>query len=77
VRRRVFCASLADVFEDRPELDEWRSDLWELIQATPNLDWLLLTKRPEHIPLLASGPTSVHSVQRTAHPPIQSSVYVR
>lgn len=55
VRRRVFCASLADVFEDRPELDEWRSDLWELIQATPNLDWLLLTKRPEHIPLLASG----------------------
>lgn len=46
-RRRVFCASLADVFEDRDELDPWRRDLWRLIDATPNLDWLLLTKRPE------------------------------
>jgi len=48
-RQRVFCASLADVFEDRPELEEWRDDLWELIHSTPNLDWLLLTKRPENI----------------------------
>ena len=55
VRRRVFCASLADVFEDRPELDEWRSDLWELIRATPNLDWLLLTKRPENFGRMAYG----------------------
>lgn len=55
VRRRVFCASLADVFEDRPELDKWRADLWELIRATPNLDWLLLTKRPENIAGLARG----------------------
>lgn len=49
VRRRVFCASLADVFEDRPEVFEWRADLFGLIDATPNLDWLLLTKRPENI----------------------------
>lgn len=48
IRRRVFCASLADVFEDRPELAPWRKDLIGLIQATPNLEWLLLTKRPEH-----------------------------
>ena len=48
-RQRVFCASLADVFEDRPELEEWRDDLWELIHSTPNLDWLLLTKRPENV----------------------------
>jgi protein gp37 len=48
-RYRVFCASLADVFEDRPELVEWRADLFRLIDATPNLDWLLLTKRPENI----------------------------
>lgn len=48
-RRRVFCASLADVFEDRPELIEPRRRLFKLIQATPNLDWLLLTKRPENI----------------------------
>ena len=49
VRRRVFCASLADVFEDRDELIPWRKDLFQLIAATRNLDWLLLTKRPENI----------------------------
>jgi len=43
-RRRVFCASLADVFDN--EVDpQWRVDLFKLIEATPNLDWLLLTKR--------------------------------
>jgi protein gp37 len=47
VRRRVFCASMADVFEDRAELDPWRERLWATIESTPNLDWLLLTKRPE------------------------------
>lgn len=48
-RARVFCASLADVFEDHPAIqDEWRNDLFKLIAATPNLDWLLLTKRPEN-----------------------------
>lgn len=47
-RRKVFCASLADVFEDRTELDPWRRDLARLIWETPNLDWLLLTKRPEN-----------------------------
>lgn len=56
-RRRVFCASLADVFEGQDTMPEaswkpveaarWR--LWQLIEATPNLDWLLLTKRPEKI----------------------------
>lgn len=45
-RRRVFCASTADVFEDRADLDPWRERLWELIRGTPELDWLLLTKRP-------------------------------
>ena len=48
-RRRVFCASLADVFEDREELTLWRSGLFDVIDETPNLDWLLLTKRPENI----------------------------
>jgi protein gp37 len=43
-RRRVFCASLADVFDN--EVDpQWRADLMELILATKHLDWLLLTKR--------------------------------
>ncbi len=48
-RKRVFCASMADVFEDRSELDEQRERLWRLIEATPALDWLLLTKRPENV----------------------------
>lgn len=43
-RRRVFCASLADVFDNEVP-PEWRVDLFRLIEATPNLDWLLLTKR--------------------------------
>jgi protein gp37 len=47
-RARVFCASLADVFDNQvPE--EWREDLWALIHDTPHLDWLLLTKRPQNI----------------------------
>ncbi len=89
-RPRVFCASLADVFEDwqgpildhhgdqlciihgdgtagghegyqytkaegrksyvcRATMDDLRADLFRLIDATPNLDWILLTKRPENI----------------------------
>jgi len=48
-RPRVFCGSLCDIFEDRPELVEWRRDLLSLIVDTPNLDWLLLTKRPENV----------------------------
>lgn len=49
VRYRVFCASLADVFENNPQLLDWRQDLFNLIDQTPNLDWLLLTKRPQHV----------------------------
>ncbi len=43
-RQRVFCASLADVFDNAVD-PAWREDLFELIAQTPNLDWLLLTKR--------------------------------
>lgn len=45
----VFCASMADVFESRDDLDEHRTRLWKLIEATPALTWLLLTKRPQNI----------------------------
>jgi len=48
-QQRVFCASLADVFEDKEEIRDWRLELFELIEKTPNLDWLILTKRPENI----------------------------
>jgi len=46
-RPRVFCASMADVFEERRDLQETRDRLFDLIERTPALDWLLLTKRPE------------------------------
>lgn len=48
-RRRVFCASTADVFEDRDDLDAPRARLFDLIEATPGLDWLLTTKRADAI----------------------------
>jgi protein gp37 len=48
-RERVFCASMADVFERRSDLNAQRTRLWDLIERTPNLDWLLLTKRPQNI----------------------------
>src|SRR3954462_821790 len=49
VRKRVFCASLADVFDNHHSIQaEWRSDLWALIARCRNLDWLLLTKRPQN-----------------------------
>lgn len=48
-RRRVFCASMADVFEGRAELNSWREKLWPLIEQTGQLDWLLLTKRPQNV----------------------------
>jgi protein gp37 len=44
VRYRVFCASIADVFDNEVP-NAWRADLFRLIAKTPNLDWLLLTKR--------------------------------
>ena len=49
-RARVFCASLADVFDNHRSIeDSWRRDLFSLIRGTPHLDWLLLTKRPQNI----------------------------
>lgn len=65
VRRRVFCASMGDVFErlprghpDRETMAAARSRLWSLIMATPDLDWLLLTKRPQ----LIAAPLRGHRV---------------
>lgn len=46
-RPRVFCASMADVFEERDDLDYHRVRLFKLIEETPELDWLILTKRPD------------------------------
>lgn len=46
-RPRVFSASLADWLDDEVPI-EWLADFLKLIHDTPNLDWLLLTKRPEN-----------------------------
>lgn len=43
-RPRVFCASLADVFDNEVS-PQWRVDLFDLIRATTALRWMLLTKR--------------------------------
>ena len=43
VRRRVFCASLADVFEDHPDLPAVRADLWPLIELAKSR----MENRPE------------------------------
>ena len=47
-RQRVFCASLADVFDNQVD-PSWRSDLFDLIRKCSQLDWQLLTKRPQNI----------------------------
>jgi protein gp37 len=53
-RPRVFCASMADVFDkDAPETERHR--LWQLIRGTPELDWLLLTKRIGNVPRYMPG----------------------
>lgn len=49
IRHKVFCSSMADVFEDHPDLVAPREQLWKLIERTPNLIWQLLTKRPENM----------------------------
>ena len=63
LRERVFCASMADVFERRSDLNQERIRLWQLIDRTPNLDWLLLTKRPQNVGRIApwgkNWPTNV------------------
>lgn len=47
-RQRVFCASLADVFDNAVDTS-WRDDLWALIRECNQMDWLMLTKRPQNI----------------------------
>lgn len=47
-RFRVFASSLADFFDNQAP-PAWREEAWQIIQATVNLDWLILTKRPQNI----------------------------
>ena len=63
-RRRVFCASLADVFDNEAPA-EWRAGLFALIASTPNLDWLLLTKRIGNVAKMIEAP----GMQKCGLPP--------
>lgn len=63
-RHRVFCSSMADVFEDHPTVSEQRQRLWGVIEATPHLDWLLLTKRPENIRRMVPGAWLVRGARK-------------
>jgi len=48
-QRKVFCASMADVFDNRVPVS-WRVDLFKVIKATPHLIWIILTKRIGNVP---------------------------
>lgn len=56
-RKTVFCASLADWLDNQVD-PVWRGELGTLIARTPNLDWLLLSKRPQNYETLAPWPVS-------------------
>lgn len=51
IRPRVFCGSMCDIMDDEAPASA-RVMLWTLIEATPNLIWMLLTKRPENYPTM-------------------------
>jgi len=84
VRRRVFCASMADVFETPPERNQQAVDvqgaarerLWKLIAETPFLDWLLLTKRPENIRKIAPWKAMVEENRYDDRPAWPSNVWI-
>jgi protein gp37 len=50
----VFCASLADIFDNRVD-PQWRADAFDVMRKTPRLVYLLLTKRPQLIVKLADA----------------------
>jgi protein gp37 len=81
-RRCVFCASMADVFERvagpvGERMDEARERLWPLIEATPWLDWQLLTKRPENIlPMIPAHWRRAMPVNLWLGTTVESAVYI-
>lgn len=48
-RRLVFSFSLSDVFEEHPQLREWRTEFFGMVDTSPLLDFQLLTKRPQNV----------------------------
>lgn len=75
-RRRVFCASLADVFDNQVPAS-WRAHLFALIEQTPHLDWLLLTKRIGNVmPMLSEVAHSLFWMDRLEAPGLPENVWL-
>lgn len=60
-RRRVFVMSMGDFFEDHPQVVEWRRDALHLISQLKNLDFQVLTKRPENVVRMIEAGTGRHA----------------
>ncbi|HIE5943620.1 TPA: phage Gp37/Gp68 family protein [Burkholderia cepacia] len=75
-RARVFCASLADVFDNAID-PAWRADLFDLIERTPNLDWLLLTKRVGNVMSMVSEAAQYQfDLDRVEQPRLHNNVWI-
>ncbi|KVN62740.1 phage Gp37/Gp68 family protein [Burkholderia anthina] len=75
-RQRVFCASLADVFDNAVD-PAWRADLFTLIERTPNLDWLLLTKRIGNVMSMVSEAAQYQfDLDRIAKPRLHDNIWL-
>lgn len=76
LRFRVFCASLADVFDNQVPA-KWRADLFALIEKTPHLDWLLLTKRVGNVtPMMIDVAASLFWMDRLGTGALPSNVWL-
>jgi protein gp37 len=76
-RRRVFCGSMCDIFEDHATVARARARLWPLIRATRHLDWLLLTKRSERIAACLPADWGVGYANVWLGASIESGAYAR
>ncbi|MDR5798938.1 MULTISPECIES: phage Gp37/Gp68 family protein [Caballeronia] len=74
-RRRVFCASLADVFDNRVPAS-WRADLFQLIERTPHLDWLLVTKRIGNVESMMLEVARHHQIHNLETQMLPSNVWL-
>ncbi|MFA8336336.1 phage Gp37/Gp68 family protein [Burkholderia cenocepacia] len=75
-RQRVFCASLADVFDNAVD-PAWRADLFTLIERTPNLDWLLLTKRIGNVMTMVSEAAQYQfDLDRIEKPRLHANIWI-
>lgn len=45
----VFCMSLGDIFEEHPELPQWRQEALKIVESCDRMDWQVLTKRPQNV----------------------------